>query len=82
MINEVPASMLRVVLAFIGTAIVALFPFTVLVIAAGGVPADAVEVIQRYAASAAWIGLMVLAVAVAARVVKSILRRKPSAISA
>lgn len=82
MVKEMPASMTRVVLAFVGTFVVAVAPLLTLLSVYSDLMGEMVSALTRYAASGAWVALTVLAVVATSMTVKTLLRRRPSVFSA
>lgn len=82
MIKETPASMRRVVLAFAGTAVVAVLPLLVLAMMDSSVRGVVTAEVSRYGGAVLVVGTIVAAVMATAVSVKAALRRKPRAASA
>ncbi len=80
MIRERPASMLKVVLAFAGTVVVALLPLVVIALSRPGT--DVYGPALGYDGSVLLVGAPAAAVLAAAVIVRTMLRRKPRAVRA
>ena len=82
MIKELPASMTRVVLAFVGTAVVAVLPLIALAMTDTGVRESVTSEFARYGGPTLLVGVVTVCLMTMALAVKSVLRRKPRAASA
>ena len=81
MIKETPASRMGVVLAFAGTALVAVLPLALLALTDDRVRSAVAHDLARYGGPALLIGGIVVILVAASRIVRSALRRKPRAAS-
>lgn len=80
-IKETPASRIRVVLAFVGTGLVALLPLVILSLADAGVRGAVSDVISRHVGLALMVGATVITLLILARAARAVFRRRFSAAS-